>query len=278
MTWNVWWRFGGDYHDRWPGIRTVVTEVRPDVLGLVETWSGGGTTQPAELAAALSTAGAAYDSAFTPTALPPEPDQPEHPEQVGMRIGLGLVSRWPIRATEVHELPHAHRGGGPVTALLATLGHPAGPLHVIVTCLEWRPEHGADHRDQAAAVAALATDPQLDGPLPVLVLGDFNVAADQAPIAPLLDALADTYALGGGDPAATTLDSALPMAPLAEGHLLDRRIDHILARAGRASGDLTVTSAFIAGDRPVGGRFPSDHYAVVTDLGLPSVSTEGNAG
>ena len=35
-------------------------------------------------------------------------------------------------------------------------------------------------------MAALATDPRLDGPLPVLVLGDLNAAVEQAAIAPLV--------------------------------------------------------------------------------------------
>jgi hypothetical protein len=48
-------------------------------------------------------------------------------------------------------------------------------------------------------------------------------------------------------------------------HLIDRRIDHIFARSGRAGQVVTVTGAFIAGDRPVGGCYPSDHYAVGVD-------------
>ena len=150
--------------------------------------------------------------------------------------------------------------------MVATLDHPRGPLHVIVTCLEWEPDFAADQRAQAEVVAALATDPRLDGPLPVLVIGDMNAAVEHAPIAPLVDALVDTWSAGGGDPAAKTIDSAIPHAPIEAVTLIDRRIDHIFARPGRPGQSVTVHRAFLAGDRPMNGVYPSDHYAVGVDL------------
>jgi endonuclease/exonuclease/phosphatase family metal-dependent hydrolase len=261
MTWNVFWRWGGDWRERAPGIVDTLQVYRPDVLGLVETWAGEGTSQPEQIADKLD-----MTAAFARTSLPPEPDPVEEPGQIGIQMGVGLVSRWPIRATEVHDLPHDQRGGPAPTALLATLDHPRGALHVIVTCLEWEPAYAADQRAQAAAVAALAADPRLDGPLPVLVVGDLNAPVEQPEIAPLVESMVDTFAAGGGDPAAKTIDSAIPHAPVEATHLIDRRIDHILARDGRYGRKLTVTGAFIAGDRPVGGYYPSDHYAVGVDL------------
>jgi endonuclease/exonuclease/phosphatase family metal-dependent hydrolase len=135
-----------------------------------------------------------------------------------------------------------------------------------VTCLEWEPEFAADQLAQARAVAALATDPRLDGRMPVLVLGDMNAAVEHPEIAPLVDALIDTWAAGGGDPAAKTIDSAIPHAPVEAVKLIDRRIDHVFARPGRLGRAVTVTGAFLAGDRPVGSVYPSDHYAVGVDL------------
>ncbi|MFI5894357.1 endonuclease/exonuclease/phosphatase family protein [Actinoplanes sp. NPDC051513] len=202
MTWNVFWRWGGDYLERAPGIVDTLRACRPDIIGLCETWAGD-------------------------------------------------------------DLPHDQRGGPPPTALVTTLAHPRGPLHVIVTCLEWEPSYAADQLAQASVVATLAADPRLDGPLPVLVLGDLNAAPGQAEIAPLTSALSDTFAAGGGDPGAKTLDSAVPFAPIEAAHLIDRRIDHILARPA-----VRVSRAFLAGDRPVAGRYPSDHYAVGVDLDL----------
>ncbi len=261
MTWNVFWRWGGDWRERAPAIRSTLSAYRPDVLGLVETWSGQGTSQPAELGEALGMA-----AVFAPTSLPPEPEPLEEPGQAGIAMGIGLLSRWPIVATEVHELPHQQRRGRPPTALLGTLGHPDGPLHVIVTCLEWEPRFAADQRAQAEAVRRLAMDPRLDGPLPVLVIGDLNAAIEHDVIAPLTEVLVDTWAAGGGNPAARTIDSAIPHAPVEAVHLIDRRIDHILARPGTADAAVTVHGAFLAGTWPVDGIYPSDHYAVGVDL------------
>jgi endonuclease/exonuclease/phosphatase family metal-dependent hydrolase len=262
MTWNLWWRFGGSWREREPGIVSTLQQVRPDVVGLIETWAGDGTTQPHLLAERLG----GMSAAFCPTALPPAPDPPEEPSQAGIEVGIGLLSRWAIATTEVRELPHTQRGGPAPTALVATVDHPTGPLRVIVACIEWEPAFAADQLAQSRALAELATDPRLDGELPVLLVGDLNAAVDQADLAPLLDVMVDTWAAGGGDPSAVTLSSAVPEAPVEATKQLDRRIDHIFARPGRAGRSITVRRAFLAGDHPVDGRYPSDHFAVVADL------------
>ncbi|AGZ44678.1 endonuclease/exonuclease/phosphatase [Actinoplanes friuliensis DSM 7358] len=261
MTWNVWWRFGGNWRERATGIKITLETYQPDVIGLVETWAGNGTTQPDELARILG-----LHAAFAPTSLPPAPDPIEHPDQAGVTVGLGLLSRWPILRTRVHELPHPQRGGEPPTALVATLDHPRGELHVIVTCREWEPHHAADRLAQSEALAELIMDPALDGPLPVLLVGDLNAPPDEPELAPLREVTVDTWEAGGGDPGVTTLDSLLPYAPLEATTLIDRRIDHVLVRPGRPGVAVTVRGAFIAGDRPIDGHYPSDHYAIGADL------------
>jgi endonuclease/exonuclease/phosphatase family metal-dependent hydrolase len=261
MTWNVWWRFGGNWRERAGGIRTTLETYQPDVMGLVETWAGDGTSQPELLAGELG-----LHAAFAPTALPPAPEPVEEPGQLGAAVGLGLLSRWPILRTEVRELPHPQRPGPPPTALVAALDHPRGPLYVIVTCREWEPHYAADRAAQSRALAALVTDPAFDGPLPVLLIGDLNAPPDEPELAPLRAVTVDTWEEGGGDPGVTTLDSLLPYAPLEATTLIDRRIDHVLARPGRPGAAVTVRGAFIAGDRPIEGLYPSDHYAIGADL------------
>jgi endonuclease/exonuclease/phosphatase family metal-dependent hydrolase len=261
MTWNLWWRFGGGWREREPGILATFETYRPDLVGLTETWAGDGTSQVERLGDALT-----MDSAFAPTSLPPAPDPVEYPDQTGIIVGIGLLSRWRILGTEVHELPHEQRGGAAPTAMVSTLDHPRGPLHVVVACTEWEPEYAGDQLAQSRALAALATDARLDGPLPVLLIGDLNAAVDQPDLAPVVDALVDTWAAGGGDPNAVTYDSTMPLTGPGATKQLDRRIDHVFARAGRPGHPLTVRGAFLAGDRPINGTYPSDHYAVGVDL------------
>ena len=63
-----------------------------------------------------------------------------------------------------------------------------------------------------------------------------------------------------------TLSSAHPQAPVEATHLIDRRIDHVLARAGDPAHPVRTTGAFLVGDRPDDGLHASDHWAVAVDL------------
>jgi endonuclease/exonuclease/phosphatase family metal-dependent hydrolase len=257
MVWNVWWRFGDDWRAREKGILATLETYRPDVLGLVESWSGDGTDQPHRLASHLGLHAAWIPAAATPFAVS------DHP---GIDGGLGLLSRWPILDVGSHGLPHAVRAGPQPYALVATLDHPRGPLHVIVAGTEWEPRFADDHLAQTRFLAALASDARFDGPLPVLLLADLNASVDQPELAPLLDTMVDTWEAAGADPGAVTLDARLPIAPRDAFKQLDRRIDHVFARAGRLGLPVAVHGAFLAGDRPIGTVYPSDHYAVGVDL------------
>jgi endonuclease/exonuclease/phosphatase family metal-dependent hydrolase len=244
MTWNVWWRFGPRWQARQPGILRTLRTADADVVALQEVWGTAATTQPAELAAQLG-----MHAGFAAPSYPPESDVPRADDAA---LGLGILSRWPILALRPEPTPARHRAFDPV-ALVATLDHPAGPLHVIVACLEYEPAYNDDRIAQAAAVAALATDPALDGPVPVLVAGDLNAAADSPVLRPLTEVMSDAWTEGGGDPATSTAP------PDAGPELRDRRIDHVFFRPGRFAQQVTVTRA----ERADG---PSDHRAILCDL------------
>lgn len=244
MTWNVWWRFGPRWQARQPGILRTIRDAGPDVVALQEVWGTATTTQPEELAAQLG-----MHAGFAAPSYPPETDVPRADDAA---LGIGILSRWPILALRPEPMPARHRAFDPV-ALVATLDHPAGPLHVIVACLEPDPAYGDDRIAQAGAVAALATDPALDGPAPVLVAGDLNAAADSPVLRPLTEVMTDAWTAGGGDPATSTAP------PDAAPDLRDRRIDHVFFRPGRVGQQVTVTRA----ERADG---PSDHRAIRCDL------------
>ncbi|WP_146926567.1 endonuclease/exonuclease/phosphatase family protein [Cellulomonas xylanilytica] len=259
MSWNVWWRFGPSWSAREVGIHEVVRRVQPDVLGLQETWASADETQANLLAARL----AGY-AVFQRSSIPPLPDPPESPEQDGIEIGVALVSRWPILEAHGHPLPAVHRE--PPTALVAALDHPLGPLHVIVACTEWHTAFRDDHLAQTRALAELITDPAFDGDLPVLLLGDLN-ARPGTPEIDLLTAVAtDLWTAGGGAEDAVTLSSSTPYAPLEAVRQIDRRIDYAFARPGRPGRALVASGSVLAATEPVGGTYPSDHFATVSDL------------
>lgn len=258
VSWNLLWRFGADWRRRQHGLIATLESLRPDVAGLQEVWVGERTSQAELLAQRLG-----MHSVVGTPAMPPPPVPPHAPDQKGIEVGVAVLSRWPIVHARRHPLPSS-RGFRPV-ALLAILDHPIGPLPVVSACVEWEPELAEDHLAQTRALAALVVDPALGGALPVVLAADLNAPPESPQIELLTDVLVDAWGAGGGDPDAVTLSSKNPLAPREARHLIDQRIDYVLARPGSAERGVSVRRAFLA-DRPVDRLYPSDHYAVVVDL------------
>ncbi|HWD81967.1 MAG TPA: endonuclease/exonuclease/phosphatase family protein [Kribbella sp.] len=260
MTWNIWWRFGPRWEERQAGILGTIERHTPDLVALQEVWSADGTTQAHQFAESLG-----FEAAYAAPSYPRTPQPALTPDHEGVELGIALLSRWPIQEYEPVVMPARHRPWDPV-ALKARLAHPAGPLPVVVACLEHATTYSDDRLAQAALLADLATDPSADGPCPSLVMGDLNAAPDSAVLRPLRDVLIDAWTAGNGEPDAVTLPSTHPSAPLEAGpELVDQRIDHIYYRPGHEDQLVNVESAAIAGDA-VDGIFPSDHRAVVCDF------------
>lgn len=230
------------------------------MLALQEVWGDDTTSQAEELAEALG-----GHAIYAEPSYPAVPAPPRSPDDENVTLGVALVSRWPIRSYRVEPLPARHRNWSPV-ALVATVDHPAGPLPVVTSCLDYGIPYSDDRFAQAVFLAERATRPEHDGACPVLVMGDLNAAPDSAVLRPLRDVLIDAWTAAGGDPDAVTLPSSHPSAPLEAGpQLVDQRIDHVFFRAGQEDQDVLVEAATLAGDA-VDGVFPSDHRGVVCDF------------
>jgi endonuclease/exonuclease/phosphatase family metal-dependent hydrolase len=262
VTWNVLWRFAPDWRARERAILTTLDHLNPDVVGLQECWATADETQADRVADRLG-----LHAAFAGPSLPPVPDPPEHADQAGVRMGVGLGTRWPVARLVQHVLPVSHRQVAPV-ALEAEIAHPDRPFRVIVAATEWEPEYADDHLAQTTRLAELIAAPDRSTS-PTFLLGDLNCDVTQPEFAPLDAVSVDTWAAGGGAPEAVTLSSAVPFAPLEAVKEIDRRIDHVLVRRGDG---VAVESVAIAG-APVHGVQPSDHFPVVVDVRLPSWST-----
>jgi endonuclease/exonuclease/phosphatase family metal-dependent hydrolase len=254
LTWNVWWRAGVDWRARQPAIAATLAAADADVVALQEVWGTAEGTQVDQLAGALGMHGA-----YAAPSLPPP--SPGHP---GVEVGIGLLSRWPISGRRVVPLPSRHRRPPPV-ALCVSLAHPAGPLHVVVSCLEWERAFDDDRHAQARALLGLDGDRALDGPLPVVLAGDLNATPDSTVLAPLLGELTDAWTAGGGDPAAATVPSSHPDAAREAGIQRGHRVDHVLVRPGRPGGRVVVPRIAMV-DAEVDGVHASDHKAVICDV------------
>lgn len=261
VTWNVWWRFGAEWRERQPRILATLQGLAPDVVGLQESWVTGATSQAAELGRELGLHAVTATPSLPPA--PAAPESPGSPDRDGVELGVALLSRWPVLDVARPPLPTAGRPVAPVS-LVATLDHPDGPLHAVVSCLEFEPEYRDDQLAQSSALAALLADPARQGPNPVLLMADLNAEPGSAEIENLAAVAVDAWHAGGGAEDAVTLSRRTPWAPVEATRLIDQRIDWVFVRPGTRP--VVVERAFLAGDRPLDGLFPSDHFAVVADL------------
>lgn len=70
MSWNLWWRFGGNWRERESRILARLRELDADVVGLQEVWAAGDVTQADVIAHALG-----MHAAFAAPSLPPVPSR-----------------------------------------------------------------------------------------------------------------------------------------------------------------------------------------------------------
>ena len=254
-TWNVWWLFGEDWHRRERGIVATLEKWDPDIVGLQECWALGDRTQADALGEELG-----LHAGFAEPGYPPVPSPVEHPDQIGVRMGLGLLSRWPIASVMARQLPSAALD---LVALDASIDHPLGPLHVIVGIVGGEGERAA----QLRALGDLAGGAERDGPLPVILLGDLDTDLSTPDLADLGTRLVDTWgAANGAKPADPRTYSSQNRFASAEAILqLNRRIDHVMVRPGTADRSVRVAGSRIVRDE-FEGLPPSDHYLVLSDI------------
>jgi endonuclease/exonuclease/phosphatase family metal-dependent hydrolase len=250
MTWNVWWRFGGNWREREAGILDVIRRTDPDVLGVQECWGEAERTQADLLAEAIG-----GHAAFVEVDLPPATDEGE-----GAAMGLGLVSRWPILDVQRIPVPSEGRRNA---ALVATIDALDGELRVVVGATSWEPERVEETAVQVAELQRLTREGRAERPYPSILLADLNYDSTQPALGSLqLDDAWDA-AEPGADP--RTLSETNRFAPSECVDQWNRRIDHIRFFPGTAGA--RAARAWIVRDEP-GGMPPSDHYPVVADIAV----------
>jgi endonuclease/exonuclease/phosphatase family metal-dependent hydrolase len=262
LTWNLWWRFG-DWRRRREAIRSVLVEQAPDLCGLQEVWA----TEDENLAGWLADE-LGMHWAYGPTAHPQRWQQRIGDDSV--QFGTAVLSRWPLSAVKVDELP-ADQGR---SVLGATVEAPYARIPFFSAHLSSSAYSTAVRRAQVERIRDLVAARSADSHPPILT-GDFNAEPDSD----------EMRALGGDLTPPTTAPELILMdswrfAPSGEaGHTWDRRNPHVAEapepsmridyirvglnyrlRVGR------VRSVGLAGTEPVDGVWPSDHFAVVADL------------
>ena len=242
-------------------IEAVLAEEAPDVACFQESWAEGDDTQVSRLAAAFGGHHALAD---------PNPAQ-----RSPLRIGNGIISRWPVLRAETRWLPNLGGGVAYRSVLAVELAAPTGRARVFCTHLDWRYDASASRQAQVAALARFVAerrgDPDSD--IPPIVAGDMNAVPASDEIRALTGVAAvpvpglvftDAWEVAGDGTPGVTWTRANPYS--VDAAWPERRLDYIFVGWPRPRPVGNPMRCWRAGMAPVDGVQPSDHYAVVADL------------
>lgn len=252
---------GDDDHldDRLALVARELREVAPDIVGLQESSITRGRHVAAQLAGALGLHWAHASATRRVSGI----SLVDRLVVWAMNFeeGPAILSRWPIVETEIIDLPRCARFYDPRVILRAAVETPRGRLQVFSTHLS---HDACQARRLGDVVRAHA------GPLPALLLGDFNAAEGTAWLQALVrDAgLVDAYRTANPDGRGPTVWQR----PEVQDPTVTRRVDFIFVRPGTAIPGRVLSSRVILstpGRRANGAAlWPSDHYGVAADIAL----------
>jgi endonuclease/exonuclease/phosphatase family metal-dependent hydrolase len=178
---------------------------------------------------------------------------------LGFKEGPAILSRFPIAATEVYDLPRGRRVWDPRILLRADVATPCGLLHVFST-------HTSGQTCQAEHIGRIVSERRSRNPS--VVMGDFNALETSSGLVTLREehGFVDTFRLANPAIPGPTVWQRIE----AKHSTVSRRVDFLFVINGR---ELIATIRFsrLAFDQPgrlLNGGFlwPSDHYGVLGEL------------
>jgi len=174
VTWNVWWRYG-PWQERYRAILETLRGVNANVIALQEVWGVDDRDFAAQLANDLG-----YYSAFE-----------SRKSNEGVWFGNGVVSRWPIVATQTCPLPGVAGRDELRLVISAEIAGPRGNIRLYSTHLSWQAHDGAIRQQQVRTLANF-TDQVGAADFVAIVCGDFNATADSEEIKMLSSGIEST--------------------------------------------------------------------------------------
>lgn len=252
ITWNVW-----GLHDPWPereaAIVATLRDARPDIVVLTESWSKGGESQRDRLADPLGLPNHAFSGVTAQ-------------EDEAALSGVAVLSRWPI-----HRESSLMLGGA--RAHFAEVAGPRGLIQVYGLVMDAWWFDQSERRQRAVRELVTQAHHAQDTEAPLIICGDFNADPDSdeirmltgrttAPVPGL--SFYDAWEVAGSPSPGHTWSNSNPWAT----QLLwpNRRIDYIFSAAPRPGGAGHPTHAALLGTGPVNSIYPSDHFALQSDL------------
>lgn len=252
ITWNVWGLYG-PWPEREAAIVAMLHDAHPDIVVLTESWSKGGDSQGARLAGPLGLPHHAFSG------VPAQEDETA-------LSGVAVLSRWPIRRQSSLTF-------GDARVQFTELAGPRGPIqvHGLVMDAWWFDQ--SQPRQHAVRDLLTHVHQAQDARAPLMICGDFNADPDSDEIRMMTGRTAvpapglsfyDAWEVAGPPAPGHTWSNDNPWAT----QLLwpNRRIDYIFSATPRPGGAGHPRHAALLGTAPVNGIYPSDHYAVLSDL------------
>jgi endonuclease/exonuclease/phosphatase family metal-dependent hydrolase len=234
-TWNLWGRYG-PWEARTPVIQHTMRALDADIVALQEVWEDDTRNQAREFG---------YDHVVYSSNL----------ERDGARSGNAIASRWPIARHSTRILPRTagearDEEGEERLVVYAEIDGPRGPIQVYCAHLSWRDDHSAIRQAQVAEICSFVRENRPRS-FPAVLCGDLNA-----------DPHSEEVRMLTGH-ASVPVPGNPFIAPLLD---RDRRIDFVLVGTPKLGGVGHVLDTHVAGNTPIDGVWPSDHFAVVTEL------------
>jgi endonuclease/exonuclease/phosphatase family metal-dependent hydrolase len=274
-TLNIWNK-SGPWTERLASIRSQLTALSPDLLGLQEVLrfipdeQNPPAPAPDNDQASEIAQGFDYNIAYGVAA----------DYSGGLKFGNALLTRYKILDSRTFRLPGVD-SGETRSLLYALVETPWGRLPVFVTHLNWKLHHGVVRTKQAvyAAERIFVLAPVEADFLPPILMGDFNAGPQADEIRYLkgehvIDGrsiyFADVwdYAEGQGPGHTYARDNAYAL----ENGEPNRRIDYIFVRGPDREMRGQPSNVRLAFDQSAPGAegtvWASDHYGVVCDLSM----------
>lgn len=274
-TLNVWNK-SGPWQERLPLIRSELSRLVPDVVGLQEVLrlvpvdEGAYVPSPLSCQATEISEGLGLHVAYGAAS----------DWASGLKFGNAILSRHPILEQRNFTLPGVE-SGETRSLLYALVETPGGLLPVFVTHLNWKLHHGSYRFAQVQAIVARIFElaPIDETRLPPVLMGDFNAEPQADEIRYLTGHaaaygktvyFADAWVYGGDGTPGATFDRKNRFAALA--HEPPRRIDYIFVRGPdrffRGEPLRTELAFTTPVDAPDGAIWPSDHFGLVAELSV----------
>lgn len=241
------------WREREAAITATLQAADPDIVVLTESWAKGSDSQSARLAGPLGLP----HHAFSGVAAQEDEDA---------LSGVAVLSRWPIQR-------ESSRTFGAARVQFTELSGPRGLIQVYGLVMDaWWFDQSQPRQDAVRELLTCVHEAR-DTRAPLIVCGDFNADPDSDEIRML------TGRTTAPAPGLSFYDAWEGAGLAAPGHtwsndnpwaaqLLwpNRRIDYIFSATPRTGGAGHPRHTALLGTVPVNGTYPSDHYALQSDL------------